>query len=163
MARRRTRKDQLIRGGRRRCSTLYGGASPSATHARAGKRKDKLAREMSILPLSTGKTTSMPPRLSPCPYTLHHRRNVGRSLTCGPCTMQAHHSTALASLGPVKEEFRGRTNGQDQSDHPDPTVQTTAASDGLRGRGSLRLYFDGWYESQKVSGPNPVQHTINIK
>jgi hypothetical protein len=57
--------------------------------------------------------------------------------------MQAHLSTALASLGPVKEEFRGRTDDQDQSDHPDPTVETIAVSDGLRGRGSLQLYFDG--------------------
>jgi hypothetical protein len=36
--------------------------------------------------------------------------------------MQAHLSTALASLEPVKEEFRGKMDGQDQSDHSDPTT-----------------------------------------
>jgi hypothetical protein len=45
----------------------YGGASPAATGARAGKGKDEMAPEMSILPLYTRKTTSMPPRLSPLP------------------------------------------------------------------------------------------------
>jgi hypothetical protein len=43
--------------------------------------------------------------------------------------MQAHFSTALASLGPVKEEFRGKMDDQDQSEHLNPTVQITS---GLR-------------------------------
>jgi hypothetical protein len=125
----------------RRCSMSYGGASPSAMRARPGKGKDEMAHEMSILPLSIGRTTDMPPRLSHLPFTLHHRRNVGWSLTSGPCTMQAHFSTTLARLEPVKEEFRGKTDGQDQSDHPNPTTQTTSSLRWPESQGFLVAIF----------------------
>jgi hypothetical protein len=107
----------------------YGGAPPSATRTRAGKGKDKMAHEMSILPLATSRTTSMPPRLSPLPFTLHHGRNVGRPLTSGPCTKLAHMSMALSRSARVKKENRGRMNGQDQVGHLNRTVRTTC---GLR-------------------------------
>jgi hypothetical protein len=48
------------------------GASPSATRVRAGERRTKMGREMSILPFYTGRTTSMPPRLSLLIFTIHH-------------------------------------------------------------------------------------------
>jgi hypothetical protein len=104
---------------------LYGGVSPSATGVRAGKGKDEMAPEMSILPISTARITSMSPRLSPRSSTLHHRRNVERSLTIGPCTTQAHFSVRLARLACVKEENGRGTNGQDEAGHLNPTVQIT--------------------------------------
>jgi hypothetical protein len=134
MARRRTREDQLVWAGKRRCSTPYGGASPSAMNARPGKGKDKMAREMLILPLTAGRTTSMPPRLFPRSSILYHRRNVERSLAVGPRTTQARLSVRLASLPRVKEENERRTDGQDEANHLNPTVQATC---GLRWPESL--------------------------
>jgi hypothetical protein len=141
MVRRLTRKDQLVRAGRRWYSTPYGGASPSATHARHGKGKDEMACEMSILPLSTGRTTSMPPRLSPRPSTLHHIQNVECSLTIGPCTTQAHLSVRLASLAHVKEENGRRTNGQDEAGHLNPTVRITCCLRWPQSLGCLAAIF----------------------
>jgi hypothetical protein len=103
----------------------YSGAPPSATRTRVGKGKDKMAREMSILPLATSQTTSMPPRLSLLPFTLHHRQNVGRPLTSGPRTKLVHVSMAKSRSARVKKENRGRIDGQDQAGHLNRTVRTT--------------------------------------
>jgi hypothetical protein len=119
----------------------YGGASPSATHAWHGKGEDEMACEMTILPLSTSRTTSMPPRLSPRSSTLHHRGNMERSLPMGPRTMQAHISVRLASLTCVEEKNRRRTNGQDEADHLNPMVRTTCCFRWPQSLGCLAAIF----------------------
>jgi hypothetical protein len=48
--------------------------------------KDEMSLEISILPLTSSRTTSMPLRLSPLPSTLYQGQNVGRLLASGPCT-----------------------------------------------------------------------------
>jgi hypothetical protein len=58
--------------------------------------------------------------------------------------MQAYLSTTLASLGPVKEEFRGRKDGQDQSGHLNPTAQIICGLRWPESQGSWRLYFEGY-------------------
>jgi hypothetical protein len=84
-----------------------------------------MSLEISILPLTTTRITSMPPRLSPLPSNLYRGQNVGRSLTSGPCTKQAPLSVRLASSARVKKESRGRVNGQDQASHLNRTVRIT--------------------------------------
>jgi hypothetical protein len=91
--------------------------------------KDEMSLEMSILPLTTSRTTSMPPFLSSLPSTLYEGRNVGCSLTSGPCTKQAPLSVRLASSARVKKASRGRMDDQDQARHLNRTVRTTC---GLR-------------------------------
>jgi hypothetical protein len=55
--------------------------------------------------------------------------------------MQARFPVTLARFERVKEDKKRRTDGQDRASNLNPTDET---SHGLRGRGSLRLYFDGY-------------------
>jgi hypothetical protein len=113
--------------------------------------KDEMRHEMSILPLSPARTTSLPPRLSPQSSTLHHRWNVERSLTIGPRILQAHFSVRLASLARVKEENWRITDGQDEASHLNPTVRTTCGLRWPEKRGFLAAIF--WRIRLYLSAP----------
>jgi hypothetical protein len=97
--------------------------------------------EIFILPLTTSRTTSMPPRLSPLPSTLYQGQNMGRSLTSGPCTKQAPLSVRLASSARVKKESRGRMDGQNQASHLNRTVRITYGLRWPKSQGFLAAIF----------------------
>jgi hypothetical protein len=64
--------------------------------------------------------------------------NMSLSLTSWPCEKQAHFSLKRASFSRVKNEKKGKTDGLDRFDLPDPTDRTTH---GLGALGAPRLYF----------------------
>jgi hypothetical protein len=99
----------------------YGGASPSATLARAGKGKDEMAPEMAILPLYTRKITSIPPRLSPLSSTCT-KDERGMVTDERPLHNASPPFNGLARSLRVKEENSGEMNGPDQVGHLNPTV-----------------------------------------